>query len=89
MLLLISAGIFSRNQANIAGQMVKVFETFYVQTPTLTMHYHPADRVKVNPQSRDILGIRNSRGLFVIKKVAMDFEKQYTILKISRREDYA
>jgi len=66
----------------------EVIETIDVQTPMVVTYYEVGDRVKPSPDSRDILGVRcDNRSIFWIERVAMDFEKQSTNLKVLRRRD--
>ncbi len=63
-----------------------VIETIDVQTPIIAMHYEVGDRVTTSPDSRDVLGVRrDSRSIFWIEQVKMDFEKQCTDLRILRK----
>ena len=63
----------------------EIIETIDVQTPILATHYQVGDRITVSPDSRDVLGTRrDSRSVFWIDRVRMDFEKQCTDLRILR-----
>ncbi len=64
----------------------KIIETIDVQTPIIATHYEVGDRVTTSPDSRDVLGVRrDSRSIFWIDRVRMDFEKQCTDLRILRK----
>ena len=71
---------------NLSESNLAVIETIDVQTPLVAMNYEIGDRVIAGCDSRDILGIRgDSRSLFWVERVQMDFEKQSTDLRILRR----
>ena len=64
----------------------EIIEMIDVQTPIMATHYEVGDRVTVSPDSRDVLGVRrDSRSIFWIERVKMDFEKQCTNLRILRK----
>jgi len=74
---------FLRGRADAAAQIV---ETMQIQTPTLTLHVHPGDRVASSPDSRDVLTCRSdTRSLAWIERVHVDFQKQCTRLKVVRQ----
>jgi hypothetical protein len=74
---------FVRQQAMTSAATI---ETIDAQTPTLALHFEPGDRVTSGTDSRDLLGCRrDSRSLFWIDRVCMDFGSQCTRLKIVRR----
>jgi hypothetical protein len=63
-----------------------VIEMIDVQTPILATHFEVGDRVATSPDSRDVLGVRrDSRSIFWIDRVRIDFEKQCTDLRILRK----
>jgi hypothetical protein len=69
-----------------AATSPQVFETLEVQTPSLTLHFQPGDRVTSSPDSRDLLDSRrDNRSLFWIEGVHMDFAAQCMRLSVSRR----
>ena len=62
-----------------------VIETIDVATSVLAVHYQPGDRVVSSADGRDIIGVgRDSRSVFWIDVVMMNFEKQQTNLKVLR-----
>jgi hypothetical protein len=64
----------------------RAIETFDIQTPSLMLDYHVGDIVSTSPESRDLLACRSdNRSTSRIVRVQMDFEKQYTNLKIVRQ----
>ena len=68
-------------QANAA-----VIETFDVKTPYLEFGFEVGDIVMNSPESRDVFGVyKDNRSICVIEKVRMNFEKQYTELKVVRK----
>ncbi|MHC4748201.1 MAG: hypothetical protein ACYS18_12940, partial [Planctomycetota bacterium] len=78
----------SEKQNQPAGS--EIIETIDVQTPIVATHYEVGDSVTVSPDSRDILGVRrDSRSIFWIDRVKMNFEKQCTDLRILRKIAYA
>ena len=71
---------------NLCETQEAVTETIDVETPVLNLYYNCGDGVTCSPDSRDVLGVRrDSRSLFWIERVAMDFQKQQTKLRILRR----
>jgi len=63
-----------------------VVETTEIQTPALTLHLHPGDRVTSSPDSRDLLSSqRDNRSLVWIERVQVDFRQQCTRLKLMRQ----
>ncbi|HIJ71603.1 MAG TPA: hypothetical protein HPP87_09615 [Planctomycetes bacterium] len=71
-----------KNQPAGAG----IIEVINVRTPILATHYEVGDRVTTSPDSRDVLGIRrDSRSIFWIDRVRLDFERQCTELRILRK----
>ena len=63
-----------------------VIETAQVQTPALTLHVHPGDRVTSSPDSRDMIGGRyDNRSRAWIESVRIDFRKQSTHLNVVRQ----
>jgi len=74
---------FLRGRAGAAAQIV---ETMQIQTPTLTLHVHPGDRVTSSPDSRNLPALRSdSRSLAWIERVQADFRTQCTQLKVVRQ----
>ena len=74
---------YVRNLCETHGSII---ETIYVETPVLSLYYNCGDGVTCSPDSRDVLGVRrDNRSLFWIERVAMDFQKQHTKLRILRR----
>jgi len=74
---------FVRQKAEVSSEVI---ETFDVQTPLLAFDYHIGDIVTTAPESRDLLGCRSdNRSVRCIERVQMDFEKQHTNLKITRK----
>lgn len=74
---------FLRSRMEASSQLV---ETAQIQTPTLTLHANPGDRVTSSPDSRDLLACgRNHRSLAWIERVHVDFRKQCTQLNIARQ----
>jgi hypothetical protein len=66
-----------------------VIETVVVQTPSLTLHWEPGDRVTSSPQSRDLLGSqRDSRSRIWVERVHLDFPNQCTNLQLVRQRTY-
>jgi len=64
----------------------EVIETIDVQTPYLIFDYRVGDKITSSPESRDLLACRrDNRSEIRIERVRMDFQKQHTDLKISRR----
>ncbi len=62
-----------------------VIETIEAATAVLAVHYRPGDRVVSSADGRDIIGAgRDSRSVFRIDRVVMDFERQQTNLKVLR-----
>lgn len=71
---------------SVAKRSYEVIETIDVETPIVATHYEVGDRVIPSPDSRNIIGVRSdNRSIFWIERVAMDFEKQSTNLKVLRR----
>jgi len=71
---------------NLCETHEAIIETIYVEAPILGLYYNCGDGVTCSPDSRDVLGVRrDSRSLFWIERVAMDFQKQHTKLRITRR----
>ena len=71
---------------NLSESHLAVIETIDVQTPLVAMNYEVGGRVTAGCDGRDILGIvADSRSLFWVERVQMDFEKQSTDLRILRR----
>lgn len=69
-----------------AEASLQVVETAQVQTPTLTLHAHPGDRVTSSPDSRDVFGCRSDpRSRAWIESVRIDFRKQSTQLNVVRQ----
>jgi hypothetical protein len=63
-----------------------VIETVRMKTAYLMFDYRAGDRVTHSPESRDLLGSRtDNRSMLLIERVKMDFEKQFTELRIVRR----
>jgi hypothetical protein len=74
---------FLRARAEASRQVI---ETAQIQTPTLTLHVHPGDRVTSSPDSRDVLGCRSDpRCIAWIESVRIDFRRQSTQLSIVRQ----
>ncbi len=64
----------------------RVFETIEVQTPSVTLHLQPGDKVTSSPDSRDLLNVRrDNRSLFWIERVQVDFKQQCTRLQVARQ----
>ncbi len=71
---------------NLCETHEAIIETIDVETPVAGLYYNCGDGVTCSPDSRDVLGVRrDSRSLFWIERVAMDFQKQQTKLRILRR----
>jgi hypothetical protein len=69
-----------------AGTSSVAIETFDIQTPNLMFDYQVGDIMSTSPESRDLLACRSdNRSTSRIVRVEMDFEKQYTNLKIVRQ----
>jgi len=80
-----SAALYSLVRSHAAGSAA-VIETTEVQTPTLTLHFEPGDRVTSSPDSRDLLGVRrDNRSITWIDRVHIDIANQCTRLKLVRR----
>ncbi|HEG43862.1 MAG TPA: hypothetical protein ENH94_07435 [Phycisphaerales bacterium] len=63
-----------------------VIETSDIEMPISMLDYHVGDKVVSNPESRDIAGIRtDSRSVFHIERVKINFSDQCTEMKVSRR----
>jgi len=74
---------FVRGQEAMAPSIV---ETTQIQTPALTCHLHPGDRVISSPNDRDLLHCRrDNRSLIWIERVHVDFRKQCTVLRLVRQ----
>ena len=74
---------FVRGQAATA---LHIIETTELQTPALTLHLNPGDRVTSSPDSRDLLNCRrDNRSLVWIERVQVDFRQQCTRLKLVRQ----
>jgi len=74
---------FARKLANEAGSVI---ETIDVRSPVVALGYQLGDRVVTSPDSADLLGTRlESRSLYWIDRVHIDFPKQCTKLTILRR----
>lgn len=64
-------------------------ETVNIQTPSLMFDCQVGDTVTTSPESRDLLACRSdNRSTSRIAEVKMNFEKQYTNLKIIRQRNY-
>ncbi|HDZ39895.1 MAG TPA: hypothetical protein ENH62_16755 [Marinobacter sp.] len=71
---------------NLCETHESIIETIDVETPVAGLYYNCGDGVTCSPDSRNVLGVRrDSRSLFWIERVAMDFQKQQTKLRILRR----
>ncbi|MCD6392263.1 MAG: hypothetical protein J7M40_02010 [Planctomycetes bacterium] len=71
---------------NLCETHEAIIETIDVETPVAGLYYNCGDGVTCSPDSRDVLGVRrDGRSLFWIERVAMDFQKQQTKLRILRR----
>ncbi len=71
---------------NLCETQEEGIETIDVETPVLGLYCNCGDGVTCSPDSRDVLGVRrDNRSLFWIERVAMDFQKQHTKLRILRR----
>jgi len=76
---------FVRQKAQMAS---KIIETVDIHTPYMIFDYQIGDKVTTSPESRDLLSCRNdNRSISWIERVQMDFEKQYTNLKIVRKRE--
>jgi len=74
---------FVRRQATLSPAAI---ETTDVQTPTLSLHVHPGDRVTSSPESRDLFNCRrDNRSYIWIERVRIDFPNQCTDLKLIRQ----
>ncbi|MHC4805431.1 MAG: hypothetical protein ACYTBX_04100, partial [Planctomycetota bacterium] len=74
---------FIRHRAATSSEAV---ETIDIQTPYLVFDYRIGDRVTTSPESRDLLAcMSDNRSRRWIERVQMNFEKQYTNLKIVRQ----
>jgi hypothetical protein len=74
---------FVRKQAGAGSGTIEKVD---VQTPYLAFDYQVGDRVTCSPDSRDLLSCRSdNRSRVWIERVAMDFARQCTNLKILRR----
>ena len=62
-----------------------VIENIEIQTPVLNYNYLPGDIAVSNPDSMDIFSERDRNSLNIIENVHIDFRKQCTNLKISRK----
>jgi hypothetical protein len=64
-------------------------ETADVKTPSLSLHFHPGDRIISSPESRDLLSHRrDNRSLTWIERIHMDFRNQCTNLHLVRQRTY-
>ena len=71
---------------NLCETHEAIIETIDVETPVAGLYYNCGDGVTCSPDSRDVLGVRrDNRSLFWIERVAIDFQKQQTKLRIMRR----
>ena len=71
-----------------AAASAPTIETIDVQTPMLSLHLEPGDRVTCDPDGRDLLGCRrDNRSLAWIEHVRMDLRDQCTHLKIVRKRN--
>ncbi len=69
-----------------AQASLPVMETAQIQTPTLTLHAHPGDRVTSSPDSWDVIGCRyDNRSRAWIESVRIDFRRQSTQLNVVRQ----
>jgi hypothetical protein len=70
----------------VAETSSEVIEKAEIQTPYLSVHYQPGNKVTTGPDGRDLLSVhRDSRSQCRIERVHMDFQEQCTNLKIIRR----
>jgi len=77
---------FIRQRTAVSSETI---ETVDIQTPYLTFDYRLGDKVASSPESRDLLSCRSdNRSVSWIERVQMDFEKQYTNLKIVRKRNW-
>jgi hypothetical protein len=74
---------FVRRKAAASSETIGIAD---VQTPYLILDYQIGDKVTSSPESRDLLGCKtDSRSIFWIERVQMDFEKQCSNLRVVRR----
>jgi hypothetical protein len=74
---------FVRHTAETSHQIIEKFD---IQTPNLMFDYHVGDIVSTSPESRDLLACRSdNRSTNRIVRVQMNFEKQFTSMKIIRQ----
>jgi len=74
---------FVRHTAETSSEVI---ETFDIKTPNLMFDYRLGDIVSASPDNRDLLACHSdNRSTSQIVRVQMDFEKQYTKLKIVRQ----
>jgi hypothetical protein len=74
---------YVRKAAQTTSQIIEITD---IQTPYLSIHYQPGDKVTTGPDGRDLLSTRkDNRSLCWIERVHMDFQKQCTNLKIIRK----
>lgn len=70
----------------LAENSRNIIETSDIEMPIPMLDYHVGDRVASSPESRDIAGIdADSRSVFRIDRVKINFSDQCTELKVSRR----
>jgi len=80
-----SVGLYEFVRKKAAVDSLSI-ETIEVQTPYLAFDYQIGDKVTTAAQSRDLLGCRSdNRSTRWIKRVRMDFRRQYTDLRIARQ----
>ncbi len=70
----------------MCGTYESGIETIYVETPIVAQFYLPGDRVTCDSEGRDVLGIRRDvRSVLVIERVAVDYQRQRTRLRVLKR----
>lgn len=75
---------FIRQKAESNRQAI---ETFDIATPYLAIGFEVGNKVVSNTDMRDVFPRASSRSKAVIESVRMDFEKQFTELKVIRRRN--
>ncbi len=74
---------YVRWQAQVSRPIIEKTE---IQTPTLSLHFHPGDRVTSSPDSRDLFSLaRDNRSRVWVQRVVMNFRTQQTQLKLARQ----